>query len=103
METDWQEVLDEALAGSTEAFGTLFQGYLKPQMEKYVWGLMKNKKKNVEEKKKDVEDIVQEIFMYLFEKSRYLNILQKSLEVFSHLQRSNDPLFPYPKHPDTFL
>jgi RNA polymerase sigma-70 factor (ECF subfamily) len=73
--TDWQNVLEKALDGDAEAFGELYQGYLRPKMLQWAGKILKNED--------DAEDIVQEVFLYLFEKNRYITIQIPSLDSFT--------------------
>lgn len=69
-----QKLLDEAFTGDIDAFGELYRKYLEPSMVKYARKYLKNET--------DAEDVVQKIFVYLFEKSRYLNIHEKAIDDF---------------------
>ena len=51
---DWQEILEKALDGDTEALGQLCQGHLRPKAFSFALKFLKNPH--------DAEDVVQDVF-----------------------------------------
>lgn len=71
----WQELLNKAMDGDADAFGELWQKYLRPQkVYPYVSKLLRNAH--------DVEDVVQNVFTYLFEGLCYRKIKRRDLSSF---------------------
>lgn len=72
--TDWQHLLHKALDGDPQAFGDLYQRYLHTKMIAVAFNILNDIH--------EAEDLVQDVFLYLFEHSRYRNIRTRSLKVF---------------------
>jgi RNA polymerase sigma factor (sigma-70 family) len=70
----WQKIWLQALDGSSDAFGRVYQEYLHHQLQERARQILKNEQ--------DAEDIVQDVFEYFLRDERYLNIRTHSLDVF---------------------
>lgn len=53
----WQEILNKAFEGHSEALGSLWQNYLKPKIYAFAISILKNPQ--------DAEDTIPEVFMKL--------------------------------------
>ena len=71
----WQQMLDRALTGDLNAFGRLWQEYLRPQK---IYPLVLEYIKNSH----DAEDLTQDVFVHLFERGYYQRIRRRDLAGF---------------------
>lgn len=75
-EAYWQTCLDRALEGDHEAFGELWQEYLRPQkVLPYAAKLLKNPH--------DAEDVSHDVFLYLYDQAYYRTIRRRDLDGFT--------------------
>ena len=72
---EWQEILNKALEGDSEALGILCQDYLQPKVYAFAMNMLKNPQ--------DAEDTVQDVFARLLEnRGKIRNHVLDSFEAF---------------------
>lgn len=76
---DWRHIFTQTLSGNTEAFGQLWQGYLHPKLYPYAIRVFGNRE--------EADDVMQTIFVHLFDDARYQDLEQQDLDSFTQYIR----------------